>query len=104
MNFRRLMKSLRIDYGSWNTWADKVCNPKHPNKHKRLFDQYDKSLRAVEVGHAEMEAFVMKYIDKPDFEKRLAKRGRLLTEREALSIQRLRNIFDAYLADTKRKP
>jgi deoxyadenosine/deoxycytidine kinase len=101
-NFRQFVKSLKIDLGSFNAWADKALNPKMPNLHKRLFDSYDKSLRAVEVGHAEIEAFVMRHIDQPDFERRLARRNKRLEALEALSVAKLKRIFDAYLRDLKR--
>ena len=101
-NFRRFIKSLNIDYGSFNEWAEKALNPKLASPHKALFESYDVVLRRVEVAHADLEAFVLRHIDKPDFKERLAKRGDRIEALERESVARLRRIFDAYLQDVKQ--
>ena len=101
-NFRRLLRKHKLDYSSFNEWADKALNPKLASPHKALFESYDLALRRVEVAHADLEAFVLRHIDKPDFKERLAKRGDRIEALERESVARLRRIFDAYLQDVKR--
>jgi hypothetical protein len=100
-NFRRFIKSLDIDYGSFNVWADKALNPRTASPHKALFDRYDRSLRAVELAQARLEAWMLANLDEPDFEARLEERRERLEALERASVARLRRIFDAYLADVK---
>jgi hypothetical protein len=97
-----MAKRLGVDTGDFNGWMDRVLNPKTSDPHKRLFDDYDKSLQRVEVAHAYLEAFVLRWVDKPDFEARLRKRGQRVAVLERASVERLKVILAAYLEDVRQ--
>ena len=103
-NFQRLIKSLKIDHGSFNAWFNKVQNPKTASPHKRLFDTYDRSLRRCEIFDADLQAWMMRHVDDPEFEKTLKAKDKRFRELEALSVGRLRRIFDAYLREVQKYP
>lgn len=102
-NFRRMAKRMGINTGDFNDWMDKVLNPKHADPRKRLFDAYDKSLSAVEVAVADMEAAVLRHHRKPDFEARIKRWGDRVAVLERVSVERLTVILRTYLKDKAGK-
>lgn len=98
-NFRRMAKRMNINTGSFNVFMDRVLNPRNKDPRKRLFDRYDKSLRKVEIAHADLEAAVLRHLGKPDFKARIKVHGQRIERLEREAIQRLKDTLTAYLKD-----
>lgn len=97
-----MAKRMGVDTGDFNVWMDRVLNPKRHDPRKRLFEAYDRSLHQNEVAQAYLEAFVMKWMGRPGFKARLAKRGERVKALERESVKRLKAILEAYLKDGRK--
>jgi hypothetical protein len=86
---RDILKKHGVSFDDFRHWAEVASK----STHQRPFDSYNKSLRKIEIAHTELETFIMRWIDRPGFEIRLAKRESQVRALEQKSLKILIRIF-----------
>jgi hypothetical protein len=95
---RDTLRKLRIDFDDFWAWGEKASQ----GKHKRLFDSYDRAMKALDDAEEEFTGiWLQKNIDKDTFEKGY-ERWRLRLDRlDQKVVIRLERILKAYKKDVE---